>query len=419
MLLSSFLPRGTVPLGQMLITENEVLSFPNNVMAVVVLVGAGGSGGAVNRHKNADLSKIHGQGGNAGGTAIQLIRMLAGESYTFTIGVGGAAAGSALVNTTTVGTYAGTDGTDTTLTSTVTGFGTITANGGDGGIAWYLSSVGNADTTTHNHQTQTWGSNASLILPGGYGGAIILNDTHDAGMARGIATGGGAVNFSGAPADAICGGDFGFDDFTAFSWDPSDAANVMFATGGGGIGGNGGAIEYYDAAWWQSQATHGGGSMMKTRRLALWSYTSGQDGGDKAQDNPFVTGAALAGCTGAAGSGVHVNGTGIVGGDGGPGAGGGAACESNDNNGAGDIQAGHGGIFGGGGGAQGDNRVQAPAGLNDVTGGDGGLGAGGGAACSSAAVEDPTRLGSDVWSGAGGNGFAVVYLLTDFGQVKT
>jgi len=127
-MLSSFLPRGLVPLSMMTMRESTTLNYSEDRFALVVLVGGGGGGGAGRGNDSWTDFGGAGQGGNGGGIAVQLVRFQAGVNYTFSVGSGGAGAAPAEG---VAGT--GSDGGNTTLTSTA--LSTITANGGKGGQA--------------------------------------------------------------------------------------------------------------------------------------------------------------------------------------------------------------------------------------------------------------------------------------------
>lgn len=397
--LSDYLGRGIVPVSQTTILETTAFTFDEDVFALVVLIGAGGSGGCVLNGPAGTTGngRAHAQGGNAGGTVMQLVRFVAGETYTFTIpdvtpGVG------TTTNVTARTTYQGQDGGDTTLTSTLAGWSTITAYGGLGGVAWAQASSSGTDSTDHAHRTQTWGANADLIFPGGYGGAITVSVTQNTNEERGIATGGGAVNLAGLPQASLNGGDA---ELSNASGSPA------IATGGGGINGHGGNAEYSGTGSQVGTVTGGGSTTGSGEDLD--NSTASNVAGAGAEAVPYSP-AVLFPLNGGSESGLLYTGSGAV--DGGPGAGGAAVITPSAYGSSTDDHAGDGGVFAGGGGI---TDVRSAGTQSKPYGGAGKWGGGGGGACNS--PWGTVSAQQQGYSGDGGQGVAFIFMLSDFGRV--
>lgn len=390
--LSDYLGRGIVVVSQMVITEETDITPDADMMTLVIAIGAGASGGAF-RNSTANNARAHATGGNAGDTCLQLVRMLEGETYTLTPGVGGPSSdtgvgsGRSAIN--------GTAGSDTTVSSTAAGFTTITAAGGNAGIAWAQDSGSGSDSTDHDWSDNSGSSGADLIFKGGYGGKITVTITQSINKERGLATGGGGVNLSGLPPELLAGG---YIELTA------DANYAVAATGGGGTNGNGGNVVFSSTGSF-GIATGGGSSI----EPATDDTTATSNASTSAGIAKPYSASSLFELDGAGGDGKVSTGSDASNGNsGGDGAGGGARTfGSGQTSGPTGTLAGSGGIFGGGAAAAThSSRANANA-------GDAGFGGGGGGA-----VSNPTEsLDDQAVSGAGGDGLVIVCILSDFGRV--
>lgn len=399
--LSDYLGRGVVPISQMAIHQAQDITPDSDLNTLVCLIGAGGSGGY---YVNGDVDQYstgqgrgHSQGGNAGGVCFQLVRMLAGETYSFTIGAGGAIAGV----TSSVRAFGnGSAGTDTQLTSTATGFTTLVAKGGQPGVGWgEWSGTGTSSQDTAYPTQASWGSGADLIFPGGWGGKITTSITQSSGREVGFATGGGAVNLSGIDNELLRGGNIELS---------ANSTGAIAATGGGGSSGNGGDIDYSSTS--SFVIATGGGSGFQPGGVSDSATANESTAGGMALGYfPSLLFAML----GAGGDGVISNAVSVgTKDDGGNGSGGGAHVGGTALAGSGTLRAGNGGIFAGGAGAA--DHSFSGGGFPWVYGGNAGIGGGGGGACTS--PFDRSSSGR-AYSGAGGDGLALVFILSDFGRV--
>ena len=170
----------------------------------VIVIGAGGSGGSARSYGTSHVATA--SGGGAGGTSIKTLALVSGQSYTVTVGAGGAA------RTTTSGTgISAINGIDGGVTSfSGSGISTISVTGGAGGLAAALSS-GTANAAAALGGV---GSGGDINYTGGASGASQASNTFQP-----CASGGGAVNFKG----------------TAFA--SGSALGGGLVTGGAGIGG--------------------------------------------------------------------------------------------------------------------------------------------------------------------------------------
>jgi hypothetical protein len=408
--LSSYLPRGMVPQSQILILEGQTFTFEQDTFALVCLVGGGGSGALYHRGNQSTDVKAGATGGNGGGVCIQLIRMIASEDYTFTLGTGGAERNAS--GTTEVG-YNGLTGNDSTLTSTATGFSTITAKGGYGGVNSYAAFTG-TDATDLVNTTQTGsnaGTGADIVFGPGYGGPITIA-SHSANRWRNIATGGGAPNIYGAAQSYLSGGMVDIQNLLGGT--NTQNCSYTFATGGGGMGGRGGAFLIWGRPAVSSMTGPSGGGGADTGAVTSYSNNSAFTNNIQKGEGSIIKQAAMLGMTGDGVDGETQSGSTAPSFDI-PGSGGGAGgFVPQGSGGNGDLMP-DGGIGGGGGG----NAVSGtPAGTYIYYAGDGGYGAGGGGMCSSGSgyTTNPAQARR---SGSGGDGFAILCVMTDFGKVIT
>ena len=196
----------------MALSKIQTDALPTTYDAEVLLVAGGGSGGGAGSADSAG-------GGGAGGVVYTTVRIHAGESYTVTIGAGGALVG---------GTTHGNNGGNTTFGSHVTGYG------GRAGYANNTGSMRNVQSSTprgmgdYSSSTGETYESGSLMA-GGFGGTSMLNNAQ-AGTRNGGNTlygGGGGAGNSGSAGSSFFGGDGG-------SWNGGNGA-----TPGGGGGGSG------------------------------------------------------------------------------------------------------------------------------------------------------------------------------------
>lgn len=195
-------------------TTSTTFVAPYTGVYRVRVVGGGGSGGSTG---STGATNRKATGGGAGGLAIKLLQLTAGNSYTVTVGAGGTAATS-----TTTATNGNPGGTSS---FSGTGISTITANGGGGGPA----------------------SNGSASLAGASGGTASGGDIN--------ITGGGSGTASGTNPAATGGGAVGWRGVGYSSGDAS-ATGFTAGSGGAGIGGASGIA----TATSVSTASGGGGS---------------------------------------------------------------------------------------------------------------------------------------------------------------
>ncbi len=340
--------------------------------AYVWVWGGGGSGGSIN------TTLAFCQGGAGGGFSMGFESCVPGETATITVGAGGAAiAGNGTGNTggtssfavaaKTVSATGGAGG----ATATSNGVASATAAGGVGSNDDFNYTGGTSASVTPitakfmatggSSAAGPWGNGQAAgvpvsINPGASGGASI-------GAASGVPTSNlgvtGGAGLKGASGSATTGASGGG---AAFAPSPAAAA----AAGVAGKGSNPGVMI---GSIIEALADGAGGA---------GSITDGTPGG-----NGQPGGGGGAACNSSTGS--------VVAGDGGFGAGGGGAT----NNSSGTAKSGAGGMFAGGGGCATSGAITS------VTAERGGIAAGGGGACSN------SGSGAAATSGAGGQGLVV------------
>ena len=382
-----------VPVSSVILTEDQTLSYGTDLLAAIILVGAGGSGGSVTM-SSTTKRKSYATGGNGGAVAIQLMRLSANTDYAFTIGSGGAGVGTSSPS----GSVArqGNQGEPTSLDIGDTGTEDIIAAGGAGGSAdtqplsftdlWFF--VGPQVYSPSGYS----GEGADLIIPSGPGG-LITSQNSDVTYSRALATGGGAANILGAPASMVIAGN---------AWvQAGNSGDAVIATGGAGVAGSGGDGTNSSTAGSPVIISTGGGGTAGKAPGTTSSSSGSSNGG---QGVPFNLNTLLA-PNGAGGnaSGDSVASTPSPADAGGGGFGVGSENDTNFEN----WRAQPGGIFSGGGGAASNTRTSGWR----THGGDGGLGGGGGGA-----VSNPGDDGG--FSGDGGGGVAFIFLFSDFGKVR-
>jgi len=179
------------------LTSGTSWTAPTGVTKIRVYVTGGGGGGSYGKSLEA------GPGGSAGGTAIKVFTVVAGNSYTYAIGAGGdGGIGSSL----TLATNGG-QSTFTVGATTVTGNGgTAAGNGGNGTLkSGGSASSGDINITGGGSSAGGVASAASYQFAGGssgasyYGGgggsaSLVSPNSGGAGQAYGSGGGGGAGN---------------------------------------------------------------------------------------------------------------------------------------------------------------------------------------------------------------------------------
>ena len=404
--LSDYIRGSATPVTQIMFLETTTFSPPSNMMGLVVLIGAGGSGGlslSGDTGTNGQRRMLA-TGGNAGGCVMQMVRFQSAYNYTFTMS-GGATAEVSGTNISTGTAYNGNDGSDTYLTSTAPGWTEIRAEGGEGGKAANADGTGTYNTAISFDRTnggRNWGSGGDLIFPGGCGGEITFTNALAASRYCSFATGGGAVNLGGLPEGKLDGGSID---------NKENTFNTQgVATGGGGVMGRGGDIVYNsgdgDRASGGGSATKNGGDIDTTSG----TNTTSAGGGDMRWDNGTMFALRAKGGDGVISSvitqgehGDEDSNTDFAGGGGG---GGYIYTTSNTT----DKWAARGGRFGGGGGMVGGYHVN-----KDNTSAGGGSGSYGGGG--SGVVTFQELNNNYGYSGPGGRGVAFIFFMSDFGRV--
>lgn len=207
-------PKPSGALQEILITESTTtFSPPFNCKALVYVIGAGGSGGAITVEVVNDTQGAA-SGGGAGGLAISLLQLSSSVNYTATIGDGGTAPVTADAANQTA---SGNNGGNSEFSGS--GIATMTANGGSAGAA-SVQTGGTTATATGGAGGTATGGNLSNITGGSAGLA------EDTGTTSGgaCASGGGGVGILGVAYD---GGD-------------ATASFSGAGSGGAGVGGKGG-----------------------------------------------------------------------------------------------------------------------------------------------------------------------------------
>jgi len=259
-----------------LFTASTTYTMPYNGPALWIAIGGGGSGahvvgGAINKAA----------GGGAGGLSYKRLIATQGQTFTVTVGSGGAAI--------TGGAGAGNAG----VASSVVGTGiSISAGGGGGGGASQTAAVANGGAGG----TATGGD---VTYTGGAGGSILNAQAVPVNVMQ-FGAGGGAVNVCGI---ASRGGNL--DDAAL-----SSGADSQYATGGAGINTASGVIDVTSYTG-SSVLTVGGGATGQTNAvqpafgltlfgfpisviLGSQAFTGGNSGNVGAAGNNFAGGGGVA-----------------------------------------------------------------------------------------------------------------------------
>ena len=216
-----------IPTAQFVIGESKTFTAPLTGRIKVIITGGGGQGAFVANASGTPTSNVgDGTGGGAGGYSEKIFNVTAGETFTVTIGSGGA---TTLAMNDINSTRVGNNGGNTTfVTASAAVSVNMTANGGGGG---QIQSGANTGAYTVAGGAGGTASGGDFNYTGGAGGSI----TRVAGNgANAMTTGGGAVALYGT---GYRGGNI----------DISVAHNSNYfigATGGAGVGGNGGDIDF-------------------------------------------------------------------------------------------------------------------------------------------------------------------------------
>lgn len=334
-------------------------------MAIVTVVGGGGSG-AISTYYANTTGRSLAQGGGSGAIAVSKLTLRAATTYTVTVGAGGvgpSTTASALVatpgNTGSASSFTGADIT------------TMQANGAAGGGVVATTSTGAFSVNLRTAATAT-GGNISNIL-GGLAGPITSVSLSCTFLA---ATGGAALNLYDITATDVRSGS------SNLASTASTGTTHLASTGGGGIGGASGSITI-DSGLGSGTSGGGGTGGASTGESA----TSAGGSGLILRDKEVLSSFRVTGVGGASSSGGS-------GGAGGEGAGGGSSWHYS----AGTNTGGAGGYYGGGGGS--GNYYNG----GDPKGGAGGFGAGGGGAAAKTGT-------SQLAGGSGGDGFVIIEIV--------
>ena len=215
----------SIPTTQFVIGQSKTFTAPLTGRIKVIITGGGGQGAFV--ANNTDIIKGNygsGTGGGAGGYSEKTFNVTAGETFTVTIGSGGA---TTLAMNDINSTRVGNNGGNTTfVTASAAESVNMVANGGGGG---QMQSGGSGSAHTVAGGTGGTASGGDFNYTGGAGGSV----TRVAGNGSScVVTGGGAVAIYGT---AYRGGNISVTDALG------DVAYAG-ATGGAGVGGNGGDL---------------------------------------------------------------------------------------------------------------------------------------------------------------------------------
>ena len=215
-----------IPTTQFVIGESKTFTVPITGRMKVILTGGGGQGAFLANGNSTPTSNVgDATGGGAGGYSEKTFAVTAGETFTVTIGAGGATTLAMNdINSSRVGNNGG---NSSFVTASAAETVNMVANGGGGGQ--YSAATSSAVTTAGGAGGTA--SGGDLNHTGGAGGSItrVANNNTNA-----MTTGGGAVALYGA---SYHGGNIAIS--------VANSSNYMIgATGGAGVGGDGGAIDF-------------------------------------------------------------------------------------------------------------------------------------------------------------------------------
>jgi hypothetical protein len=250
-------------------TTSGNITFPNDTIAPVLVVGGGGGGSAVvyTAGTATPFADVGGGGGAAGQMIFGNVGFRAG-TYNVVVGAGG--------TSNTDGTFSSVSGTGVNV------FANGGSAGGSGGALTNSQSLGAAGGTTPTAAAATTGllDFVSLASAGGAGSAATT------GTAGGCGGGGGGAGGSGTAATGTANGGAGGNGF------PWPVNGVTYAWGGAGGGGTSPAV-----------SSSGGGSGVGLLNFVGGSAAVAGSGGGGGKT--IVPTAVLAGGTGSGGSGAN------------------------------------------------------------------------------------------------------------------
>ena len=215
-----------IPTAQFVIGESKTFTAPLTGRIKVILTGGGGQGAFLaNKNATPNVNSGDATGGGAGGYSEKIFNVTAGETFTVTIGAGGATTLAMNdINSSRVGNNGG---NSSFVTASAAESVNMVANGGGGGQ--YSAATSSAVTTAGGAGGTASGGDFNYT--GGAGGSItrVANNANNA-----MTTGGGAVALYGT---TYRGGNITLGTANASS-------GMIGATGGAGVGGNGGDIAF-------------------------------------------------------------------------------------------------------------------------------------------------------------------------------
>jgi hypothetical protein len=377
-----------IPLTQVVIAESKTFTAPITGRIKVIITGGGGQGAFLaNKNVTVESNVGDGTGGGGGGYSEKTFAVTTGETFTITIGAGGATTLAMNdVNSSRVGN-AGSNSSFVTASAAVSV--NMAANGGGGGQ--YSASTSSAVTTAGGAGGTASGGDFNFT--GGAGGSI----TRVAGCDKNAAvTGGGSVSITGT---AYTGGDVTMTSAVG-------SQDKIIATGGAGIGGDGGhvlGLTSSDAFAYVST----GGSSTQTGNTQSAAITAGNFNVSETPGAP-ITDATISAldAQGKTQSGnYYYNGFAFAS-DSFNGAGGSGAAMMNPSGGTTwYAYAGGGGGFGGGGAAMGVSGVDTTT-TGNIRAGLGGVG-GGGSGAYSGPFSTSTSASARAWA-PGGSGICII-----------
>jgi len=377
-----------IPTTQFVIGQSKTFTAPLTGRIKVIITGGGGQG-AFLANKNASIDQNQGDatGGGGGGYSEKTFNVTAGETFTITIGAGGA---STLAPNNINSSRVGNNGGNTSfVTASAAVSVNMVANGGGGGqfsasTSSAVSTAGGAGGTA---------SGGDFNYTGGTGGTIsrVAGCPNNA-----VTTGGGAVALYGT---AFNGG-------SVTMTGAVGGQDKIIATGGAGVGGNGGDVLGVTSTGAYAYLSLGGSSAKDAPAAEPIAPTStkmitGTSGGPNT--SPTIS---TIDAQGNGGYAYHTHNTGVYSGNGGFGGGSGASSGYNPSGNTGHYyQSATGGGFGGGGALTWISGVDTTS-TGQVGTGNGGVG-GGGSGAFSGPFHTATSATARVW-GPGGDGVCII-----------
>ncbi len=380
-------PAAPIPTTQFVIGQSKTFTAPLTGRIKVIITGGGGQG-AFLANKNSTITSNTGDatGGGAGGYSEKTFNVTAGDTFTVTIGAGGA---TTLAMNDINSSRVGNNGGNTTfVTASAAESVNMAANGGGGGqfsasTSSAVSTAGGAGGTA---------SGGDFNYTGGTGGTIsrVAGCQYNA-----TTTGGGAVALYGT---AYNGG-------SVTMTGAVGGADKIIATGGAGVGGNGGDVLGVTSTGDRTYRSTGGSSsrdgFSEYVATNVTSDTNETPGGPTT--SPTIS---IIDAQGTGGYSRSTDNASPYSGSGGYGGGGGSAA-GNNNAGSAYLYyySGYGGGFGGGGSLTWVSGVDSTS-TGRIGAGVGGNG-GGGSGAFSGPFHTATSAGNRAWA-AGGNGMCII-----------